>query len=125
MRHVLTSLASRFRRPRARSTGALLAALLLASGAFAQLRTIPDEAKRGSIRHVREMLVAIDGNEMLLSPSATIRDRLNLIIVPSALPAFDVEADYIVDANGQVLRVWLITPEEAARPRQRSFPLFR
>ena len=103
----------------------LFAVALIPTGAQAQLRTIPDEAQRGYIRHLREMLVEIDGREVLLSPSSTIRDRLNLIIVPSALPAGGAEADYLIGADGQVQRVWLITPEEAARPRQRSFPLFR
>ena len=105
--------------------GTILAVVLLAASAHAQLRTIPDEAQRGTIRHLREMLVEINGREVLLSPSATIRDSLNLIIVPSALPAGGAEADYLIGADGQVLRIWLITPEEAARPRQRSFPLFR
>ena len=114
-----------FLRLAARLSGTLVAALLLAASAQAQLRTIPDEAQRGTIRHLREMLVEIDGREVLLSPSSTIRDQLNLIIVPSALPAGGAEADYLVGADGQVQRVWLITPEEAARPRQRSFPLFR
>ena len=112
-------------RQAARLLGAIVAAFLLTAGVQAQLRTIPDEAQRGYIRHLREMLVEIDGREVLLSPSATIRDRLNLIIVPSALPAAGAEADYLIGADGQVQRVWLITPEEAARPRQRSFPLFR
>jgi len=51
-----------------RLLNAVVATAVLAAGAvacagtaFAQLRSIPDDAKRGQIRHVREMIVEIDG----------------------------------------------------------------
>ena len=93
----------------------LLAALcLVAAGAQAQLRTIPAETKRGEIRHVQDMTVAINGVEQRLAPGAQIRDPSNRIVLPAALPA-GAQVRYLVDAQGQVHRIWLLTPAEAAK----------
>ena len=97
----------------------LIVAALLAASVLAQTRPIPDAARRGYIRHVQEMAVTVDGNPMRLAPGSSVRDRNNLIIVPVAMPREGAWADYIVDGNGQILRVWLLTPEERARPRKR------
>ncbi|MSP98706.1 MAG: hypothetical protein EXR29_16110 [Betaproteobacteria bacterium] len=84
---------------------------------LAQFRPVPDTAKRGYVQHVQEMVITADGSQARLSPGATIRDQSNLIIVPTALPRDGAWADYQVDANGQVFRVWLLTPEELSKPR--------
>ncbi|SRR5690349_18279741 len=87
---------------------------LVLGTAQAQLRTIPDAAKRGEMSHVQEMLVAIDGAAQRLSPGAQIRDASNRLIVPAALPAGSL-VKYTVDNEGMVYRVWVLTPEEAAK----------
>jgi hypothetical protein len=87
---------------------------LLANPALAQLRTIPDAAKRGEMRHVQEMIVAIDGGMQRLSPGAQVRDAGNRLIVPSAIPAGSL-VKYLLNDAGQVHRVWILSPEEAAR----------
>ena len=93
----------------------LLAALcLVAAGAQAQLRAIPGEAKRGEIRHVQDMIVSIDGARQRLAPGAQIRDPDNRIVLPAALPA-GAPVRYLVDAQGQVHRIWLLSPAEAAK----------
>lgn len=81
------------------------------TAAAAQLRTIPQEAKRGEIRHVQEMLVEIDGERQRLAPGAQIRDTSNRMIVPTAIPA-GTRVRYLLDAQGMVVRVWVLTPEE-------------
>ena len=102
------------------ATAAFAAATLLgASGAFAQLRTLPEDAKRGEIRHVREMIVEIDGKQMLLSPGAQIRGPENRIVLPMALPQNPQVVKYVVDPVGHVHRVWILTQEEAAKPDKR------
>ena len=97
----------------------ILAALALAfctHAGIAQIlpRNIPAEAKRAQVRHVQEMLLSIDGRPVMLSPGGHIRDRNNLIIVPSQLPADGALGRYLLDANGQASRIWLLTAEEAA-----------
>jgi hypothetical protein len=82
--------------------------------AFAQLRTIPDDAKRGIMRHVRETIVEIDGRQQRLSAGAQIRSASNLILVPSAVPP-DSVVKYRLDQEGFVRQVWLLTPQEAAQ----------
>ena len=88
--------------------------LLAASLAGAQVRSIPAEARVGEIRHLQEMVVEIDGAAQQLAPGAQIRDASNRIIVPTAIPS-GARIKYLVDANGQVHRVWILTPEEAQR----------
>ena len=78
-------------------------------------RQIPDDAKRATIVYVGDMVVALDGRQILLSASAQIRNQNNLIIVPSALPSEGAMAEYILDGNSQLSRVWLLTPQEAVR----------
>jgi hypothetical protein len=81
---------------------------------YAQVRNIPGEAKQGEIRHVREMLVSIDGVQQRLAPGAQIRDASNRLVVPTAVPA-GAQVKYLLDAEGMVRRVWILTPAEAAK----------
>jgi len=96
----------------------LLATLLftcVAGAAQAQLRTIPPDAKRATMSYVQAMTVEIDGKRTALAAGAQIRDRKNMIILPSALrPGALVK--YMPDAQGRVLRIWILTPQEAAQP---------
>jgi hypothetical protein len=90
-------------------------ALLVPALALAQFRTIPKEAKRGEIRSLGSMDVAIDGKKMRLSAGAQIRDAGNMIVLPTALPA-DVKVKYLLDAQNMVHRVWILSPQEIAQP---------
>ena len=96
---------------------ALLIALF-AGAAQAQIRAIPAEAKRGEMRHVQEMIVEIDGERVRLAPGAQIRNPENLIMVPMAVPA-GVLVKYLLDGQGLVQRVWILSPQEAAQPDPR------
>ena len=93
----------------------LLCVLLLPAATMAQLRQIPDAAKRGHIVHIQGAIVEIDGVRMQLSAGAQIRSRDNLIIVPMSVPP-DSLVKYLLDATGQIRRVWVLTPDEAAAP---------
>jgi hypothetical protein len=83
-----------------------------AAAAHGQLRSIPKEAPRGTIRHVQEMIVDIDGTQRRLAQGAQIRDAGNRIVVPTAIPAGTL-VRYELDKDGLVLGVWFLTPEEA------------
>ena len=97
----------------------LICALVVPLAAVAQMRQIPDSAKRGSIVHIQETIVEVDGRRMPLSAGAQIRSRDNLFIVPMSLPRGAL-VKYTLDAMGQIHRVWVLTPEEAAAPDKRS-----
>ena len=96
--------------------GTLLIWLMLSvtAAAHAQLRTIPEAAKRGEIRHLQDMVVEISGKRQRLAPGAQIRDAANRIVMPAALPP-GAPVKYVVDAAGLVRRVWILTPQEAAQ----------
>ena len=90
--------------------------LLFASAASGQLRTIPDEAKRGQMSHLQDMVVVIDGKPVRLSPGAQIRDPDNRLVLPVSLPA-NSDVRYVADDNGAVHRVWILTAQEKAQAK--------
>ena len=96
----------------------LLPALFGTALAFAQARAIPAEAKRAFIRHVQETLVTVDGKPMRLAAGATIRNTQNLLTVPISIPRGGAWAEYTLDGDGQISRVWLLTTEELTRSRR-------
>ncbi len=98
------------------SLGFAASALIVTGLATAQLRTIPEDAKRGQLRPGREMIVEIDGSAARLAPGAQIRSRDNRIVLPVALPPEPQLIKYQVDSAGMVKRVWILTDDEAAKP---------
>jgi hypothetical protein len=89
-----------------------------ASAAYAQLRTIPQDALRGTMRHVQDTIIEIDGERAQLSAGAQIRGVSNTIVLPTALPPGSL-VKYQRNEARQVHRVWILTPEEAAQPDKR------
>jgi hypothetical protein len=96
-----------------RSLLAALLVLLSTAAAAQQLRTIPADAKRGSMSHVNDTIVQIDGKPARLSHGAQIRGQMNTIVLPTALPPKSL-VKYQFDQAGHVHRVWILTPQEAA-----------
>jgi hypothetical protein len=92
----------------------IVSACLLSGSAQAQLRTIPGEAKGGEMRHVRDTLVSINGVELRLAPGTQIRDQSNRIVFLDAVPA-GAQVRYLLDGDGMLRQVWILTPEEAKR----------
>jgi hypothetical protein len=88
------------------------------SAVHAQLRTIPQDAVRGTMRHIQDTIVEIDGERAQLSAGAQIRGLSNTIVLPTALPP-DSLVKYQRNEARQVHRVWILTPEEAAQPDKR------
>src|SRR5688572_23495956 len=89
----------------------------LTHAAIAQLRTIPEEAKRGQMSHLQDMVVAIDGKPARLSPGAQIRDPENRLVLPVSLPA-NSDVRYVADESGSVHRVWILTTQEKAQVKK-------
>ncbi len=101
----------------------VLATALAASAAHAQLRTIPQEAKPATLRHVHDMIVELNGKPARLAPGAQIRDTHNRLVLPTAV-SDRTAVRYLVDAGGMVHRVWILSPEEAAQ-RPSTLPAAR
>jgi hypothetical protein len=93
----------------------LLACAAGAGQAQSFLRTIPEDAKRGTMSHVQGMTVTIDGKQVDLAAGAQIRDGRNLIVLPTALPP-NILVRYQLDPDGKVRRAWILSPQEAAQP---------
>lgn len=98
-----------------RSVLLCLSIALAAGTAQAQLRSIPADTKRATMKHIEGMTVEIDGKRMLLAAGAQIRDGRNLIVVPTAVPP-GVLVKYQLDTQGLVGRVWILSPQEAEQP---------
>jgi hypothetical protein len=101
-----------------------LAGALALAGAVAQtavLRTLPEDAKRGTLSHVRDNLVSLDGRQIKLAPGAQIRGANNLIVVPAALPK-DSLVKYQLNGSGELFRAWVLTAQEQAAKDKSSPP---
>ena len=98
---------------RRRFAAALLACASVT--ALAQLRTLPENAQRGVMQHLQDMIVQIDSGQARLAPGAQIRDTHNRLVLPAALPPGSA-VKYQKDAQGMVNHVWILTPQEAAQP---------
>ncbi|AVR99373.1 hypothetical protein C9I28_24310 [Pseudoduganella armeniaca] len=81
-------------------------------------RDIPPEAKRGTLTPGWFPDIVLDGQPRRLAPAARIFNQDNLIEVPAALRGRDLAVCYTENADGDVDRVWLLTPEEARQRRR-------
>ncbi len=86
----------------------------VACGAWAQLRAIPPDTKRGELTHVHENVMQLDGKQVRLAPGALIRDTNNIIVLPTMVPARAV-VRYRIDNQGMLNRAWILSPQEAAQ----------
>ncbi len=78
-------------------------------------RPIPDDAVKAKMTFLPAGAVQVKGEAFRLSPGAQIRDTSNRIVLPSHLSG-ERTVRMLLDNNGQVHRVWILTPEEAAMP---------
>ena len=105
-------------RPMRRLLVSAIAAAAVATSASAQLRSIPDDAKRGAIRHLQDMVVEVDGKPQRLSPGAQVRDSENRLVVPASVAPGTI-VKFRVDDSGMIRQVWILSPQEAAQPDKR------
>ncbi len=86
----------------------------MAIPAYAQFRSIPDETRRATMTHMRDMVVYLDGTAVNLAAGAQIRGTNNMLILPTQLPR-DSLVKYQTDSTGLITRVWVLSTEEAAQ----------
>jgi len=100
-----------------------LLGLGLALGAAAQtsnVREFPKSAWRGNLNIVSPPEILIDGKADRLSPGSRIRGTNNLMVLSGGLIGQTLVVNYTREAQGMVHEVWILTPEEAALPRERA-----
>lgn len=94
---------------------ALSGSIFFQHGLAAITRPIPPAAKRVVMSFSGGSSVEFGNHVLTLSPGAQIRDQSNRIVLPGAVSGQYV-VRVLVDNNGQVHRVWILTPEERAMP---------
>src|SRR5262245_20052153 len=92
-----------------------LVLLLAASHAAAQFRSIPPAAKRATMGKIEGNATTLDGKRVQVTVGLQIRDGRNMIVVPNMVPP-NMLVRYLLDGQGQLHRVWILSPAEASAP---------
>lgn len=92
----------------------------LACNVHAQLARLfpppPPDSKLGELTAIEYPLVRINDEILQLGAGGQIRGTNNFIILPSLLTEFGPIL-YWIGPTGDVQRIWLLTPEEAAQAK--------
>lgn len=84
------------------------------------LRTLPANAKRGTVGQAQQLpLVEINSKVVRLAPGGVIYDQNNRSIIHGALPP-GADIAFTVDMNGDVARIYILTPSELQLLKQRK-----
>ena len=111
-----------------RQVGWILRGLLaagLATTAFAAAaleRNFPDTVKRARITPSVYPAIVINGKVRNLSAGARIWNEDNRIELPASLRGSGLPANYTENFEGDIDRVWLLSPEEARIPLPKPVP---
>ncbi len=90
----------------------------LTCNVHAQLvRAFPPDSKLGKLMAMRYPEIRISDQTMYLSAGGQIRGKDNLVILPTMLSEFG-PIRYQMDIMGNVHRIWLLTPAEAAQAKE-------
>lgn len=92
----------------------LLAIVTLPAHAFE--RPFPPIAKRGTLSTVDYPTIAIDDKVRQLSIGAWIKNENNTIDMPASLAGRKFTVNYTENSQGEIDRVWILSPEEALKP---------
>ena len=107
--------------PRTRRILAILAAtpLILAPGWAAALeREFPINSRLVKIQSVNDPFLTASGKRYHMPPGLLIFNSNNTTIVRNALPT-GISARIQLDLNGDLRRIWILTPEELASSARR------
>jgi hypothetical protein len=83
------------------------------AGPVQAARNFPPDAQRAIFTVVQYPIVKLSKQTLSMAPGGQIRDESNLIVQSSSLTG-RYRVLYTLDLNGNVSRVWILTPEEQA-----------
>ncbi len=90
--------------------------LLATAPAAAQIaRNFPATALRGQVLVTQAPELLLNGRPARLAPGARLHGPDNLLLVSSALQGQRLLVNYTLDANGNLLEVWVLNSPEAER----------
>ena len=92
---------------------ALALALATLPQAHAQARTFPSHTKLGALEITVFPRATLDDKPIVMAPGVRILNESNLIQLPSTVRGVRA-VRYRTDMLGQVIEVWLLTPQELA-----------
>lgn len=94
--------------------------MLLSATSNAQLRTLPGNAKRVTVGQQQTLpFVELSSKVFRLAPGGVIYDQNNRSIVHGALPP-GADVAYTIDMNGDIARIYILTPFEQAQFDQKK-----
>lgn len=76
-------------------------------------RLFPENGKRGVIKGSQYHQINISGKVYRLSPGGKIFDQWNRIILPATVEQ-NVDVFFLIDMNGDISKIWLLTNQELA-----------
>jgi hypothetical protein len=91
----------------------ILAALSLSFSAYA-MRNFPTNAQTGELRGIQNGAAQVGDKIYRLTPATRIYDTNNLIVLPVSAPQSGRVA-FVLDAQGFLSKIWVLTPQEAAQ----------
>lgn len=96
----------------------LLMIFLLATLAFSAVaaeRDFPAATLRGKLTITDYPNVTVSGNALRLSPGSRIWNTEQLTQIPNSLGADTYLVNYTLNPQGDIDRVWILTPDEASQ----------
>ena len=94
----------------------VVCAVVVSLPAAAQnIRNFNDKALRGEITFQQPPNVLLNHTPARLAPGVRIRGEDNLLKMSATLAGQSRVVNYALDLNGQLLDVWVLTPQERAR----------
>lgn len=100
----------------------LATVLAMPAAAIAQQlpRSFPASALRGELVVVAPPQATLNGREVRLAPGARIRGANNMLVLSGTVLGQQLTVNYTLDGYGLVKDVWVLRPEEVAKPWPRS-----